>query len=102
MVSKEFLTFAKVKCEDRMSDDRLERIEIKLDHIADRLSSIDSTLVIQHSSLKEHTRRSLALEKQVEPLRNHVAMVSGAVKFLGIMALLATIATAFLKITGKK
>jgi len=84
-----------------MSEQRLERIEIKVDKLSDSLGRIDSTLAAQHESLKEHMRRSYALEAQVEPLRNHVAMVNGVVKFLGLTSMVAAIASAIYAIVHK-
>lgn len=73
-----------------MADDkRLERMEVKLDDISDHLGSIDVTLGQQHISLKEHIRRTKALEEQMVPVRRHVDMVKGAA---ALIALLATIA----------
>ena len=51
-----------------MNDDRLSRIEAKVDSVVDRLGSIDKTLAAQHVSLKQHMRRSDALEAQVKPI----------------------------------
>lgn len=85
-----------------MSDERLQRIEHKMDQVVEKIGNIDMTLAAQHVSLREHMRRSVALEKQVEPLRLHVAMVNGVIKFLGLIAVMATILAAFFAVTGKK
>lgn len=75
-----------------MTDSRIARIEDKIDHVVERLSSIDSTLSAQHVSLKEHIRRTDLLESQVKPIEKHVTMVHGAIKLVGLVALLAGIA----------
>lgn len=49
-----------------MNDDR---IFAKIDKIEDHLNSIDKTLVQQHETLKDHTRRSLANEEALEILK---------------------------------
>lgn len=79
-----------------MSDDkRLERIENKVDTIKDHLGSMDATLQGQHISLKEHMRRTELLEKQVEPIKKHVDMMTGALKLLGVLATIAAIYEGF-------
>jgi hypothetical protein len=69
-----------------MEDQRLERIENKLDKAAEHLSSIDSTLAAQHVSLKEHIRRTAILEIEMKPVKNHVAVVNGILKLVGLIA----------------
>lgn len=85
-----------------MSDDkRLERIETKLDDIGDHLGQINVTLAAQHVSLKEHIRRTALLEQEMKPVKKHVYMVNGALKLLGVLALLATIIEGIIKLAGK-
>ena len=67
-------------------NDRFDRIEIKIDKVVEHISSIDSTLAAQHISLKDHIRRTELLEKDVAPIKAHVAMVSGALKLIGLIA----------------
>ncbi len=78
-----------------MDDKRLERIEAKLDDLSDHLSNIDVTLAGQHVSLIEHIKRSDLLEEKMIPVERHVAMVNGALKLLGVIALCLTIWQAF-------
>lgn len=68
-------------------DLKLERIEDKIDKIGDRMSSIDTTLASQHISLQDHIRRTELLENAVEPIKKHVAMVHGALKLIGLVAM---------------
>jgi len=80
-----------------MSDDkRLERIELKLDDVADHLGSIDTTLASQHAVLREHIRRTAALEKKLEPVEKHVNMAQGIVKMLTILGIVATLVSTIL------
>lgn len=72
-------------------DDRLVRIEKKLDVIIDRISAVDVTLASQHQILNEHQRRSIALEAIVDVLRRNQYRVEGVLKFFGILAVIATI-----------
>jgi uncharacterized coiled-coil protein SlyX len=81
-----------------VDEKRLERIEVKIDDIDDQLAMISSTLAAQHVSLKEHMRRSNALEAKLAPVEKHVAMVNGALKLLGVFALIASIIEAIYRI----
>lgn len=45
------------------SKKQLERIEIKVNSLADSMHRVDVTLAAQHVSLKEHMRRTKLLEK---------------------------------------
>lgn len=63
-------------------DKKIDRIEDKLDKVSDKIASIDVTLAAQHESLKEHMRRTLLLEEQLEPVKKHVSMVNGALKLI--------------------
>lgn len=73
-------------------EDIIIRIENKVDKISDKIGSIDSTLAAQHESLKDHIRRTELLEADVAPIKKHVAMVSGALKLVGLVGIIATIA----------
>ena len=72
------------------SDERLIRIEDKVDKLSDKISSIDVTLAAQHEVLKEHTRRSTALEAIVEPIQKRDLMILGAAKVLAVIAAVVT------------
>lgn len=78
-----------------------KRIEEKLDKVVEKIGNIDVTLAKQSVILDEHVRRSNLLEAKMLPLEKHVAVVNGALKFLGTMAILATIIEVALKIVGK-
>lgn len=84
-----------------MENDRGIRIEAKLDKIEERISSIDSTLAAQHESLKDHMRRTELLEIAIEPLKKDSAMVHGALKFLGAIAVAASVIEVIFKLIGK-
>lgn len=81
-----------------MSDDKFARIENKLDHVVEKIGSIDVTLAKQHVSLAEHIRRTNALESQLEPVKRHVNMVHGALKLIGLVALLGGIVEAIVAV----
>lgn len=74
-----------------MDDKRLNRLEDKLDHISEKIGSIDTTLAAQHVSLKEHMRRTSLLEEDMKPIKKHVHHVHGALKLIGLIATIAGI-----------
>lgn len=75
-----------------MSDDkRLERIEAKIDDLADHLGSIDTTLLKQEVSLEHHIKRTDLLEEKMKPVETHMAELKGVINILKVLALLATI-----------
>lgn len=63
----------------------------KLEKIYDRLNSIDTTLAAQHESLKDHIRRTEILEQELKPVKVHVIMVNGALKFVALLGVIAAI-----------
>ncbi len=75
-----------------------DKIDVKLDKLDSRLGSIDVTLAKQHVSLEDHIRRTDLLEQQIEPIKAHVAMVSGALKFIGILAMIAALVESLFKL----
>ena len=82
-----------------MSDDkRLVRIEDKLDSLSVHLGAIDTTLALQHESLKQHMRRSDLLERKLEPVEKHVTFVQNIMKFGAGAGILASIVSTVLKI----
>lgn len=88
-----------------MATDR--KVEIKIDKMLDKIAKIDSTLAAQHESLKEHMRRSDALEKYIEsvekdvtPLQAHVNMVKGAGKVIAVAGSILALIFGIIKLTG--
>jgi len=64
------------------TDDRIVRIESKLDKVVDHLGSIDVTLAKNTVSLIDHIARTEILEEKIKPLD----YVVGAVKILLVLA----------------
>ena len=64
-----------------MSDERFDKIEIKIDKLDERLDKIDVTLAAQHESLKSHMKRTELLEAQVKPLN----IFMDRIKFTGVI-----------------
>lgn len=70
---------------------RIIRIEDKLDKIVDRISSIDSTLAAQHVSLEDHIKRTALLEKELRPIKSHVAKMQWFFGLIGTGAVIVGI-----------
>lgn len=82
-----------------MSDFR--KIDEKLDKIDSSITRIDITLAKQHESLKDHMRRTHLLEQSLKPVEKHVAMVNGALKFIGILAMIMGIIESIIMMVKK-
>lgn len=76
----------------------MEKLHGKIDKIAERINSIDVTLAKQHEQLKEHIRRTNILEQKLEPVEEHVAMINGAFKFIGILSVIIGVITGIIKL----
>ncbi len=68
-------------------------VEQKLAEIERTLHQIDKTLLLNTEHLAEHMRRTAIIEKELQPVVKHVQQMQGAAKLLGVLALLATIAS---------
>jgi hypothetical protein len=82
-----------------MADDKKSttyRIFEKLEQTESHLADIKVTLAKQHMSLADHIRRTALLEEEMKPVVKHVEQVRGAGMLLGLLALLATIASVYL------
>lgn len=66
-----------------MDDQRIVRIEDKIDSVKDILSSVNVTLASQHESLKEHMRRTELLEKQIAPIQRDLDTRKSLMRILG-------------------
>jgi len=80
-----------------MEDQRLSRIEAKIDDQHDHLSSIDVTLKGQAVQLEDHIARTNDLQVIVVALTRKVTLAEGAIKLLGGAAILAEIIRMFVK-----
>lgn len=80
-----------------MSDD-LKRFEFKLDRIDQRMNNVDITLAKQSEILDIHVKRTNILEDSLKPVQRHVAMVDGAIKFLGLLGVITAIIEAIVMI----
>ena len=66
-------------------------IDIKLDKIADTLTTQAVTLERLTVTVEDHVRRTNILEEDIKPIKKHVWMVNGALKLIGVVAMLAAI-----------
>jgi tetrahydromethanopterin S-methyltransferase subunit G len=73
--------------------EEVAKIHTKLDRLDDRIDRVDVILTKQAGDIEHHIRRTDALEERVEqvadelrPVEDHVAMLRGVGKFLGIVA----------------
>lgn len=69
-------------------DTRLIRIEDKIDKVMEHVSSLDITSAKQQISLDYHIKRTDILENDIKPIKKHVERIHGALKFIGLVALL--------------
>lgn len=74
-----------------------QRIESKLDKVADDINGIKVTLAAQHVTLDEHIKRTAQLENRVDPIEKHSNMWIGALKFLAVASLVVSILSYFNK-----
>ena len=79
-------------------DDRLERIENKLDKVVDQIGEINETTAKQQVSLEYHIKRTDLLEKKLEPVEAHVSLVSALFKIIAGIAVLAGIVQVILQV----
>lgn len=73
-------------------------MEYKIDRLIDKVDNIESTLVKQEVNLarltvsvEEHVKRSNNLEEALKPVQRHVVLFEGALKFIGLLGILASI-----------
>ncbi len=74
-----------------MGDDRLERMESKIDKIIDHTSSIDTTLARNTDSLVAHMARTEVIEKALFPIKRLYDFGVVAIQILGIIGVSAAI-----------
>ena len=86
-------------------NDKLGKLDVKLDKIEEHLSNIDITLVKQHEQLAHHIyRTSLAeqnldiLRQEIKPVQKHVEVVNTTLKVLGAVASVVTFVAGILKL----
>lgn len=78
-------------------DEKLNKIDEKLDLLSARMASIDVTIAKQQTSLEEHIRRSDLLEIQVDELRKFIYTARGGIAILSTVLVLIEIISKCLK-----
>lgn len=74
----------------------MDQINKKLDKIIDVQGEQAVTLARLTVSVEEHVRRTNILEDDMGPIKDHVSMVNGALKLIGVLGILAGIAEAII------
>ena len=80
-----------------MSNDRLEP---KIDKIIEDMHAVKTHLAVYNEQLKIHIKRSETLESKIEPIEEHVYMMNGALKVLGVVSAIVAIVAGLIKIFG--
>lgn len=70
--------------------------ENRLTSIESTLHSMDKTLAVNTEHLAEHMARTAQIEEELRPVVKHVEQMKGAGKLLALLALVSTIASAFI------
>ena len=83
-----------------MAGKKFEKLEENIEVIKTHIGQINVTLGEQHVSLKDHIRRTELLEGDVIPMKKEWNMVHGALKFIGLLSIVAGIAEAIYKLLG--
>lgn len=79
-------------------DKRLDRLESKVDKLIDQQSEQNETLTRLTVSVETHEKRSTALEAIVLPLKAERDMVAGALRLIGLLAVIAGAGAALVEI----
>lgn len=90
-------------------EQRLEKIEKRLEQMGNTLHEIDKTLLRQEGEIKEHIRRTTVserrqtlLEKQLQreigPIKRHVEGVNYLLKAVGVLSLCVSFAYTAIKL----
>lgn len=89
-----------------MSDkDLMEKIYEKQEKMSEDMGEVKITLAKQEENIRTHIRRTeLAeinienLRKEIEPVKSHVKMLQGALKFIGLAGVAATMLSAVVQL----
>jgi len=73
-------------------------INDKLDRVVDRLGKVDRQLGIYNTQLKEHMKRTKAIEDRIVPLEKLQYKLAGALALLSTVAIIASIVEILIKI----
>lgn len=68
----------------------------KLDHILQKIGSIDKTLEFQAGQLEEHIKRTEILENRVIPIEDHVKFIRGLMRLAMYLATISAAIASFI------
>jgi hypothetical protein len=71
-----------------MSDERIIRIEDKLDRVIGEMSNIKVMLAADGEARKNLDDRVKHIEADLAPVKRHVTLIQGGMKFVGIVGVL--------------
>jgi archaellum component FlaC len=83
-----------------MDEQRLNRMEDKIDRIGGEVSEVNIHIAEIKKDLRYHIKRTDLLEAEVKPIKKHVIMVSGVVKFFGLVSFLIALIEGILTMLG--
>lgn len=83
-----------------MDDNRLNRIESKIDTVTDKVDTINQILAQQHESLKYHIKRTDLLEQQIAPLRRRDINITFMIQLIIYIAAILGAIEAYKRIFG--
>ena len=89
-------------------DEKFQRLENKVDKIAETVSSMDKNLAVYNEQLKIHIEGTVQnrdsikflqtkIETEFKPVNKHINMVEGALKFIGVVSLIVGLIATILK-----
>lgn len=89
-----------------MSDKELiQKIYDKQEKISEDMGEVKVTLARQEENIRTHIRRTElaemnieSLRKEIEPVKTHVKMIQGALKFIGLAGVGATMLSAIVQL----
>lgn len=89
-------------------DEKIEKLDSKIDIIVVTLGAMKEIQARHDENLKDHMKRSDTLEArtdvlfdQLEPVKKHINMVEGGIRFIGIITAVISFVLGTLKILGK-
>jgi hypothetical protein len=74
------------------------KLHEKLDLIIDRQAEMNATLVVQATQLEYHIKRTDLLEEKLQPVEQHVALMSAAFKIAVALGSLVGVLAAGVKL----
>lgn len=86
---------------DKSGNELLLAVANRLNDVREDVTEIKVIMARNTTSLEEHMRRTILLEKQIEPIKSHVAMVNNILKIIGFLALVIGAVDKFLPLIGK-